>query len=100
MNDPVRITYTERASTRLSEISNPRHRDTIERKIQHLAESIADSPLGRHLSGSMPYVRVPSGRYRIIYEVVASDAIKVVDIGIRREGSRKDVYFGLAALTA
>lgn len=38
-------------------------------------------------------VRAASGRYRIIYRVVRDRrAVTIVLVGIRREGSRRDVY--------
>jgi mRNA interferase RelE/StbE len=53
---------------------------------------------GRQLVGPLyPYRRLKVGRYRIIYRVVPEKGVvRFVYCGLRKEGSKKDVYAAFA----
>ncbi len=69
----------------------------VEQARNAIRDAMADpEKAGKQLTGSLyPYRRLRVGRYRIIYRV-ASDAnppeARFLYCGLRKEGSRKDVY--------
>jgi mRNA interferase RelE/StbE len=65
-------------------------RDTIDRLVEH--PELLGKPLGDDLAGYRS-VRAVGQRYRIIYRVErAIVTVVVVAAGIRKEGSREDIY--------
>lgn len=78
----------------MERLGDARIRDLFERRIDRLAEEPEKQgkPLTDDLSG-LRSVRVAGGRYRIIYQIDVSGVVVIVGaVGIRREGSRSDVY--------
>ncbi|MCX5856173.1 MAG: type II toxin-antitoxin system mRNA interferase toxin, RelE/StbE family [Deltaproteobacteria bacterium] len=70
-----------------------RTKDIIARKIESLKES--PDKKGKPLSGDLSKYRSihAAGRYRILYEVKATEVIVfIIAVGIRKEGSKIDVY--------
>ena len=70
-----------------------RTKDIIARKIESLKES--PDKKGKPLSGNLSKYRSihAAGRYRILYEVKAAEVIVfIIAVGIRKEGSKIDVY--------
>lgn len=68
-------------------------RTVIARKIEALKES--PDKLGKPLSGNLSKYRSihAAGRYRIIYEVkIETVTVIVVGVGMRKDGSKIDVY--------
>lgn len=70
----------------------------IRQKIYERAEGLSRSPeaqgkaLGEELKG-LRSVRAVGQRYRIVYRVLRpAGVVEIVAAGIRREGSREDVY--------
>jgi mRNA-degrading endonuclease RelE of RelBE toxin-antitoxin system len=73
-------------------------KDRAKRAIQ---DAMQDPDLaGRQLVRSLyPYRRLKVGRYRIIYRVVPEQGeVRFVYCGMRKEGSKKDVYRAFARL--
>jgi len=71
----------------------------IARKIEALMES--PEKQGKDLSGDFSGYRSlhAAGRYRVVYEVKANEVtVIVVAVGIRKEGSRIDMYETLKKL--
>ena len=71
----------------------------VARKIEALQES--PQKQGKALSGDLSGYRSlhAAGRYRVVYEVKASEVtVIVVAVGIRKEGARIDVYVTLKKL--
>jgi mRNA-degrading endonuclease RelE of RelBE toxin-antitoxin system len=59
-----------------------------------IEDAMADPQL---VKGLYPYRRLKIGRYRIIYRVVPEkQEVRFVYCGIRKEGSKKDVYVRFA----
>lgn len=78
---------------------DPKTRDIIGRKIEDLKE--APENRGKQLTGTFAKYRSihTAGRYRIIYEIKKKEIIVyIIAIGIRKEGSRIDVYETLKKL--
>lgn len=74
-------------------------RTVIARKIEGLKE--APNIQGKPLSGSLAKYRSvhAAGRYRIIYEVKPEEiTVIVIAVGIRKDGSKVDVYETLKKL--
>ena len=72
---------------------DPKTRDIIGRKIGDLKES--PEKRGKQLTGTLAEYRSiqAAGRYRLIYEIRKREIIVyIIAIGIRKEGSRIDVY--------
>jgi len=70
-----------------------RTRNVLARKIESLKES--PDKKGKSLSGDLSKYRSihAAGRYRILYELKAAEVIVfIVAVGIRKEGSKIDVY--------
>jgi len=98
------IEITTNAREMLEEISDQGTQKRIARKIRKLSESPAQQgkPLVKELMG---YRRIPAaGRYRVVYRIDDVDSNKyegcvvVVGIGIRRAGSRDDIYARLLGI--
>ncbi len=91
---PYRIEITLTALESLEAITDRRTRSSIMRRIDTLAEEPGKQgkPLRGWLAGFLS-IRAAGQRYRIVYKI---DSIKqkvvVYMVGIRREGSRGDVY--------
>ena len=93
-----KITLTDEAKAYLISLDD-RTKTAIGRKIEHLKES--PDKIGKALSGSLVGYRSihAAGRYRIVYEVkVKTVAVIVIGMGIRKEGSKIDVYETLKKL--
>ncbi len=78
----------------LEDISNRRVREKLRDAIDRLVEypELRGKPLGDDLAGYRS-VRAVGQRYRIIYRVErAIVTVVVVAAGIRKEGSRRDIY--------
>ena len=89
-----RIEIAPTALDVLEAISDRRTRAAIVRRIDALAEEPAKqgNALRGELSGFMS-VRAAGQRYRVVYRVHNGEQRVVVYlVGIRREGSRQDVY--------
>lgn len=68
-----------------------------QRKITAKIESLRDDPngKGKPLTGDLAGIRsMPAaGRYRVLYRVREShNQVRVVAVGIRKEGDKQDVY--------
>jgi mRNA interferase RelE/StbE len=89
-----RIRITPTALAMLREISDRRIRE----KIVAVIDRLADDPekQGKALVGELTgfrSVRAVGQRYRIIYRLIEDRIVVcIVAVGIRRDGSRKDVY--------
>ena len=93
-----KITLTDEAKAYLRSLDG-RAKTAIGRKIETLKES--PDKIGKALSGNLAGYRSihAAGRYRIVYEVkVKTVTVIVIGIGIRKEGSRIDVYETLKKL--
>jgi len=79
----------------LRQITDRRTRDAILRRIDSLVEEPEQQgkPLGRDLAPLLS-IRAAGQRYRVIYRVdrLRQKLVLVYLVGIRREGSRDDVY--------
>ncbi|MDA0987878.1 MAG: type II toxin-antitoxin system RelE/ParE family toxin [Chloroflexi bacterium] len=88
------IDITPTALETLVAITDRRTRDAIVRRVDALAEEPAKqgNTLLGDLAGFMS-VRAAGQRYRVVYRVDEGEQRVVVYlVGIRREGSRQDVY--------
>lgn len=88
------IVLTHRARAMLKTIQDRRIREGIGRRIDDLANDPEKQgkPLVGELSGYRS-VRAVGQRYRIVYRVEAKRiTVFVVALGIRKDGSRADVY--------
>jgi mRNA interferase RelE/StbE len=93
-----KITLTDEAKAYLISLSG-KIRTAISRKIEALKES--PEKQGKALSGDLAGYRSlhAAGRYRVVYEVKVDKAVViVVAAGIRKEGSKIDVYETLKKL--
>lgn len=94
MPQDFRITILPEAQDQLRSIKDRR----VARQIVDRIRTLSREPelQGKALWGELAgyrRVRAASGRYRIIYRVVRGRrAVAIVLVGIRREGSRRDVY--------
>jgi mRNA interferase RelE/StbE len=87
-----KITLTDEAKAYLRSLDS-KTRIAIARKIETLKES--PEKKGKALSGNLTGYRSlhAAGRYRVVYEVTVKKVmVIVVGIGIRKEGSRIDIY--------
>ncbi|MCX5841751.1 MAG: type II toxin-antitoxin system RelE/ParE family toxin [Deltaproteobacteria bacterium] len=92
-----KITLTDEAKAHL--ISLDGTRSTIARRIEALKES--PEKQGKALSGDLVGYRSlhAAGRYRVLYEVKVDQVmVIVVAAGMRKEGSKIDVYETLKKL--
>lgn len=89
-----RIEITPTGLEALEAVTDRRSRDSIVRRIDALRTepSKQGKPLRGELAGFMS-IRAAGQRYRVIYKVDERDLkVRVYMIGIRKEGSRGDVY--------
>lgn len=89
-----RIVIQPKALKLLKEISDRRIRQKISDRIDKLKESpeIQGKPLLGELDGFYS-VRAVGQRYRIIYTIEQAQVIvMIVALGIRKDGSKQDVY--------
>ena len=91
---PYRISLTSQAVETLQAVQDRRVRQIIARRIDDLAHE--PEKQGRALLGELAgyrSVRAVSQRYRIIYLVDRERVqVLVIAMGLRREGSRGDIY--------
>ena len=88
------IVITPAALKMLKAVSDKRVRDLIVKRIDELREEPEKQgkPLVAELSGYRS-IRAAGQRYRIVYRVVNEKIIVyIVAVGIRKEGSGKDIY--------
>jgi mRNA interferase RelE/StbE len=93
-----KIALTNEAEDYLKSLDG-RTRFTIARKIEALKESPGKQ--GKALSGDLTGYRSihAAGRYRVVYEVKGNKILVIViAVGIRKEGSKIDVYETLKKL--
>jgi mRNA interferase RelE/StbE len=93
-----KITLTDEAKAYLTSLDG-KTRIMIARKIEALKES--PEKQGKALSGDLTGYRSlhAAGRYRVVYEVKGKKIlVNVIAVGIRKEGSRIDVYETLKKL--
>lgn len=91
---PWKIELTETATKGIEQISDMRLRQIITARIEQLGSDPErqGKPLLGELHG-LYSIRVGGQRYRVIYRLLPREAIVVVvAVGIRREGSRHDIY--------
>lgn len=91
---PFQIEITSTALEELEAIADRRTRSAIVRRIDALAEEPEKpgKPLRGWLAGFLS-IRAAGQRYRIVYRVEGSrKRVLVYMVGIRRAGSRRDVY--------
>ncbi len=89
-----RIEITPTALEALETITDRRTRSAIIRRIDNLAEEPdkQGKPLRGWLTGFMS-IRVAGQRYRVVFRIEAGNKrVLVCMVGIRKEGSRRDVY--------
>ena len=89
-----KVSFTEDADADLRQISDLRTREVIlTRTIQLQNEPLKQGkPLVGDLRGFRS-VRAAGQRYRVVYQVAVSrGTVIVVVIGVRKSGSRQDVY--------
>jgi len=88
------IVITPTALKMLKAVSDKRVRDLIVKRIDELREEPEKQgkPLVAELSGYRS-IRAAGQRYRIVYRVLNEKIIVyIVAVGIRKEGSGKDIY--------
>ena len=89
-----RITITPTAMGMLTGITDRRIREKIITVIDRLAEE--PERQGKAMVGELAgfrSIRAVSQRYRIIYTVKGGEiVVVVVEVGIRRDGARDDIY--------
>lgn len=93
-----KITLTDEAKAHLISLDG-KTRTTIARRIEALKES--PEKQGKALSGDLGGYRSlhAAGRYRVLYEVKVDQVmVIVVAVGMRKEGSKIDVYETLKKL--
>lgn len=93
-----KITLADEAKAFLLSLDS-KTRTVIARKIEALKEF--PEKQGKPLSGDLSGYRslYAAGRYRVVYEVITNEVkVIVVAVGIRKEGSRIDVYETLKKL--
>lgn len=91
---PYRIEITRAAFEALEAIADRRTRGAIARRIDALENEPErqGKPLRGWLAGLFS-VRAAGQRYRIVYRVdSAAKRVVVYMVGIRRQGSRRDIY--------
>ncbi|HEU0074977.1 MAG TPA: type II toxin-antitoxin system RelE/ParE family toxin [Dehalococcoidia bacterium] len=89
-----RIEITPTALQALKDVTDRRTRDAIVRRIDALVEGpeLQGRALREDLAGLFS-VRAGGQRYRVIYGLDREDQrVLIYLVGIRREGSRQDVY--------
>lgn len=82
----------------LKDIRDERHQRLISEKIKGLGESPEQQgkPLAAELRGFRS-IRAVGQRYRIVFRVARNERrVYIVAVGMRKEGSRRDVYRNLS----
>ena len=94
MSQEYQIAILPEAESQLRQITDQRVARQIANRIRGLRESSEQQ--GRALWGELSghrRVGAASGRYRVVYRVSRDRLeVTVVAVGIRREGSKRDVY--------
>jgi mRNA interferase RelE/StbE len=88
------VVWTATAATQLGEITDRRVRQLIfdTTKRLELEPAKQGAPLTRELAGFRD-LRAVGQRYRVLYRVEEGQrVVQVVAVGLRREGSRDDIY--------
>ena len=89
-----RIGLTPTASAMLAAIQDRRVREKIRDRIDGLA--VEPEKQGKPLTGELAgyrSLRTVGQRYRIIYRIMKEEVlVLVVGLGIRKEGSKRDIY--------
>ena len=88
------VYFTEEAEERLRGVEDRRIRKLLKARAVRLAISpdMQGKALGEELSG-LRSIRAVGQRYRIIYELFPEvQEVWIVTLGIRKAGSREDVY--------
>ncbi|MDJ0509374.1 MAG: type II toxin-antitoxin system RelE/ParE family toxin [Crocosphaera sp.] len=94
------IRLTDLALEMLEKIKDQRHLQLLSKRIDQLKLSPEKQgkPLTDKLKGYRS-IRAVGQRYRIIYQVVKSEVtVYIIGVGLRQEGSRKDIYNKLEKL--
>lgn len=89
-----KLVVTKAAKRQLAEITDQRARDSLRETISALAyqPDVQGKPLVGELAGYRS-IRAVGQRYRIIFKAEAGKVtVYVVSVGIRKEGSKSDVY--------
>ena len=107
----IKIEWTKTALNSLLAVGSKTTRRKIVAKVDALLASENPEQIGRPLQGDLAGLyRITHGRYRIIYEVRRTGKgpnvrVKIIVrilyiglIGLRRTGSRRDVYVQIAKL--
>ncbi len=86
------IEWTKTAEKMLEDIRDARIQKQIIDKVEYVAK--APMVLGKRLTGNLEgYYSIHAGRYRVLYQIDADRIIVViVAVGIRKEGSKRDIY--------
>lgn len=94
MNQEYSIELTKLALEMLSKIKDQRHLQLLKKRIEGL--KINPEQQGKPLTDKLKNyrsIRAVGQRYRIIYQIETTQIIVyIVGVGLRQEGSRKDVY--------
>ena len=89
-----RVLLTPRAIASLNEITDRRIRNLITRRAAGLSQE--PDKQGRPLSGELfgfRSLRAVGQRYRVIYRIEHNQVrVVIIAVGLRREGSRRDIY--------
>lgn len=88
------IAFTDDAEKDLDAIKDMRTAQSIVRRIMKLNDEPVKQgkPLGEDLKGFYS-IRAAGQRYRVVYRVIEAERFVTIEvIGIRKEGSRRDVY--------
>lgn len=94
------IAVTDLAKEMIKEITDKRIRTKIAERIDKLADypELQGKPLTGILAGYRS-IRAVGQRYRIVYKIVEQKVILyIVGVGIRKEGSKADIYERLRKL--
>ena len=101
MSTPAfRIQLTQQAKQSLTKIKDKRHQQLIIERIEQLQNEPEKQgkALTQPLKGYRS-IRAVGQRYRIVYKVEKQEiSVIVVGLGLRKEGSKKDVYVVLQRL--
>lgn len=94
MSQRFTVRFSEEATADLRRVTDKRSQGAILRRAQQLdVEPLAQ---GKALTGGLQglrSVRAAGQRYRILYRVgVLEGSVTIVVVGIRQEGSKRDVY--------
>ena len=93
-DDPNTVVWTSTAASQLGEVTDRRVRQPIFDSTMRLEDEPArqGAPLTRELAGFRD-LRAVGQRCRVLYRVEERQrVVQVVAVGLRREGSRDDIY--------